>query len=311
VQQVSYHYHTAHGGAQPQAAQPEPQMARLDPRASRAKYRMERLMLTPLFRFALRALPVVVVAGIGALWLANPDNRETVGAVVADLRDAVASRPEFQVKVMAIDGANPTVDATIRQVLPIDFPISSLDLPLEDMQEQVIAIDAVETAELRIVKGVLQIDVTERVPALLWRGAQGLVVLDKSGAMVGPVAARAQHVELPVIAGEGAEAVVGEALALFEVAGPLRSRLRGFERMGERRWDVVLDRDQRIMLPETGAVRAFERTIAMDQAVDMLSRDLLTVDLRLPHRPTVRMTEQATQEMWRIKAIEAGGVPGQ
>jgi cell division protein FtsQ len=78
--------------------------------------------------------------------------------------------------------------------------------------------------------------------------------------------------------------------------------------MGARRWDVVLDRGQRILLPETGAVRALERAIAMDQAVDMLSRDLLAVDLRLPQRPTVRISEQAVQEFWRIKEIEAGGV---
>jgi cell division protein FtsQ len=70
---------------------------------------------------------------------------------------------------------------------------------------------------------------------------------------------------------------------------------------------VVLDRGQRILLPPTGAVQALERVIAMDQAVDMLARDLVAVDLRLPGRPTVRVTDHAVQEFWRIKAIEAGG----
>jgi cell division protein FtsQ len=76
--------------------------------------------------------------------------------------------------------------------------------------------------------------------------------------------------------------------------------------MGERRWDVVLDRGQRILLPETDSVQALERVIAMDQAVDMLERDLVAVDLRLPNRPTLRMTDGAVQELIRIRAIEAG-----
>lgn len=289
----------------------DPQMARLDPSASRLKYRMERLMLTPLFRLGLKTLPYAVVIGAGVAWFSAQDNRDSFMLLVEDVRDIVESRPEFQIQVMAIDGAGPQVSQQVRQVLPIDFPISSFDLSLEEMQAKVTALDAVQSAQLRIRQGVLQIDIVERQPSVLWRTEEALTLLDNGGVRVGTAESRSHHADLPVIAGEGAEIVVGEALELYAVAGPLRGRLRGFERMGERRWDVVLDRDQRILLPESGAVRAFERTIAMDQAVDMLSRDLLAVDLRLPHRPTIRMSKLATQEMWRIKAIEAGGVQQQ
>jgi len=112
--------------------------------------------------------------------------------------------------------------------------------------------------------------------------------------------------ELPLIVGDGADLRVTEALDLVAAAEPLSTRLRGLVRMGERRWDVVLDRDQRVLLPETEAVQALERVIAMNQAVDMLERDLVAVDLRLPHRPTLRMTDGAVQELLRIRAIEAG-----
>jgi cell division protein FtsQ len=62
------------------------------------------------------------------------------------------------------------------------------------------------------------------------------------------------------------------------------------------RWDIVLDRDQRILLPAVGAVAALERVIVLDQVQDMLERDLATVDMRLSERPTIRMTQAATQE---------------
>ena len=73
--------------------------------------------------------------------------------------------------------------------------------------------------------------------------------------------------------------------------------------MGERRWDVVLDRDQRILLPAENPVRALERLIALDQAQDVLDRDVATVDLRLQDRPTLGLAPHALTEMRRLRGI--------
>jgi cell division protein FtsQ len=282
--------------------------ARPDPAPSRLKYRMERLMLTPLFRLLLRfGLPCLLTFGIASWWLSYDDNRMKIIDTYADLRSQVESRPEFMVNMMVVDGASDIVADGIRQILPLDFPISSFDLDLEAMREVVIALDPVKSARLYVRQGnVLQVDVVERVPVVLWRNEQGLQLLDNEGVLVGPAFLRADWPELPLIVGDGANKNVTEALDLVAAAEPLSARLRGLVRMGERRWDVVLDRDQRILLPETDAVQALERVIAMDQAVDMLERDLLAVDLRLPSRPTLRMADGAMQELLRIRAIESG-----
>ena len=111
---------------------------------------------------------------------------------------------------------------------------------------------------------------------------------------------------MPLIAGDGAENHVEEALSIYAAAGPLLPRVRGLVRMGERRWDLVLDRDQRILLPETGAVQALERVIALNQAQEMLARDLMVVDMRLDNRPTIRIAERAVEEWWRIRQLSYG-----
>jgi len=282
--------------------------ARPDPAPSRLKYRMERLMLTPLFRLVLRfGVPCLLTFGASSWWLSVEGNRQMIFDTYADLRSQVESRPEFMVNMMAVDGASDLVADGIRQMLPLDFPISSFDLDLEAMRETVVSLDPVKSARLYVRQGnVLQVDVVERVPVVLWRNDLGLQLLDNEGVLVGPAFVRADWPELPLIVGDGANGQVIEALELITAVGPLAGRLRGLVRMGERRWDVVLDRDQRILLPETNAVQALERVIAMDQAVDMLERDLEVVDLRLPSRPTLRMTDGAVQELLRIRAIEAG-----
>ena len=117
---------------------------------------------------------------------------------------------------------------------------------------------------------------------------------------------RSDRADLPVIVGEGGNADVPQALAILEAAAPLGDRVLGLARIGERRWDVVLDRGQRILLPVTRPVQALERVIVLDQVQEMLERDVAVVDMRLAGRPTVRMNPPAAEEWWRVVQMMAG-----
>ena len=305
-------YHPAHGGPVPEAPQSQPSFAsaprRADPAPSRWSYRMQRLMLTPLFRLTLRVgLPMLATFSITAAYLADQERRDAVVQVFADARAAIEERPEFMVNLMRIEGASAEVAEDIHEILPVDFPISSFDLDLDHMREAIAGLDPVERVSLRVQPGgTLRVSITERVPAVIWRSGQGLEVLDAAGFRVGPLTRRTDRPDLPVLAGDGADKAVEEALRLINAAAPLNARMRGLVRMGERRWDVVLEGQQRIMLPVTGAVPALERVIAMDSVMDLLSRDIAAVDLRLGQRPTLRLRDNAVEELRRIKAVEYG-----
>lgn len=303
-------YHPAHGGPEPIAplkAPPRP-VARPDPAPSRWSYRMQRLMLTPLFRTTLRVGVPMLAAFAGAtIWFSDEARRDQFNATITDMRAAIEERPEFMVKVMAVDGASEEITEDIHEILPVEFPVSSFHLDLAHMRDTIAGLDAVEKVNLRIKPGgTLHVQVTERVPEVVWRSPLGPELLDAGGFRVAPLRSRTERRDLPVIAGEGADAAVDEALQLFAAAGPLVVRMRGLERIGARRWDVVLDRDQRILLPPENPVQALERVIAMDRAMDLLERDLAVVDLRLTSRPTIRINENAVEELRRIKATELG-----
>ncbi len=265
-------------------------------------------MLTPLFRFGLRfVLPFALVAGMSLVWLMDQDRRDRLVMAYNDLRTEVATRPEFMVSAMAIDGASKGIAEDIREIMPIDFPISSFDLELDEIQARISELPAIARSAVRVKPGgILQILVTERDPVILWRTYDGLDLVDRQGYVTGPARARGLYPDLPLMAGDGADRAVKEALQLYAAAGPLRGRIRGLVRVGERRWDAVLDRDQRILLPETGAVQALERVIALSEAQDMLERDLLVVDMRLAARPTIRLAEAAAEDWWRISQMTLG-----
>lgn len=277
--------------------------ARQDPAPSRWAWRMQRLMLTPGFRLGLRAgVPFFLTLMAGTIYLADPEHRAAITEAVAEARTSIEERPEFMVKLMAVDGAEGALAADIRAAVPVEFPQSSFDLDLSALRQDILALSGVKKANVRIKPGgILQIDVTPRVPVAVWRHEEGLALVDETGAHVKDIPERSASPELPLVVGEGAPEHIPEALRLVRAASVLDNRFRGLVRMGERRWDVVLDRDQRILLPAEGAVQALERVIALETAEEVLTRDVLRVDLRLAQRPTVQMTRNATESWWEIK----------
>lgn len=278
---------------------------RRDPAPSRIAYRLHRLWLTPVFRTFLRVgLPAFVLVFAAGIFLGDESRRDAIADGIDAMRREIKERPEFMVTHLVINDASDPVAAEIRDRLQLNLPVNSFALDLEAMRRDVEALDQVARAEVRLrTSGLLELRVSERVPVALWRSADGLALLDSTGVRAGWADARADHPELPLIAGQGADAQVSEAMMLFGAAEPIKDRVRGLVRMGERRWDLVLDRDQRILLPETGALRALERAVAMHIAQDLLERDVSSVDLRLERRPTLRMAPDAMAEWHRVRGL--------
>ena len=282
--------------------------AKHDPAPSRWSYRFMRIMLSPVLRrLVVYGIPAAIVMGGVAIYFADLDRRDVAKGVVIDAYRSVIERPEFMVNVMAISGASAALDADIREILPVDFPVSQFDIELDVLHGTLMELDAVKQASVQIrTGGVLQIDVMERQPALICRMCENLDILDATGAFIRSAVARNDYPKLPLIAGEGANMQAAKALELFAAADPIADRVRGLVYVGERRWDVVLDRDQRILLPETDAVTSFERVVVMSQTQDLLERDVAVVDMRNKDRPTLRLGESGAAEMRRINADVSG-----
>lgn len=290
---------------------PSPAAAPRDPAPSRMGYRFQRLMLTPGFRGTVRiGVPILLIAAIAGSWYVQPENRAQFVETIEDTKQTFQQRPQFMVQAMNVTGADAGAMTDVVALLPDAFPVSSFDLDLEGIRANIEALDQIKSASVRVGQaGALEVRLTPRVPVAIWRDMGTLRLIDADGVLSGQISARADRLDLPLIAGDGAENNIAEALKLFDAAGPLIDRVRGLVRMGERRWDMVLDRDQRIFLPSSGAVGALDRVIALNAAQDMLSRDVAVVDMRNENRPTLRMNEEAAAALRRGNTtIDINGV---
>jgi cell division protein FtsQ len=297
------------------ARAPEPPLADIprDPAPSIWTYRAQRLWLTPLFRRVVRlGVPSFIAVVALSLYFSDETRRTAMAENWQALREGIESRPEFQVNLLNVQGASDPLIEEIRSTLALSFPISSFDLDLAALRARVEALPAVARADLRIqAGGYLAVRVTERVPVLIWQTREGLALIDHEGHFVASLGERVLDVPLPLIGGEGADHVVEEALALHAAAAPLGDQLRGLVRMGERRWDVVLVDGRRILLPETGAVQALDRALALDDATDILGRDVVRIDLRDPDRLTVQLTPAAIEQLRLQRAQERDNPTGE
>ena len=279
--------------------------AGLDPASSKWAYRLERLWLTPLFKALVRTgIPSFGFVFLFTWYVNDADRLEGIAQTWQDAVDAVQDRPEFMVRLLRIEGASDQLQADIQEALPVELPRSQFKIDTAALREALEALDPVREAEVRVrAGGVLLLRVTERTPAVAFVTDDGVDVLDAGGTRVATVADLAAAGPLPLIAGEGAEAAVPEALSLIRAAAPVRDRLVGLVRMGSRRWDVLLTGGARILLPEQAPAEALDRALAMHAARDVLARDVVALDLRLRHRPTLRVTPAARTEMARLQEL--------
>lgn len=279
-----------------------------DPAPSRLRYRLTRLWLRPRVRRLVNiGLPALAVAATGWMLAAELDlPRRTIEAA-RSLRATIVERPQFTVTRMAIPDVSPELVEQIREASLVGLPVNSLEVNVAAVRERVEALDAVERARVRALpNGVLEIRAIERIPVVLWRSAAGLELLDATGVRVAEVDSRLRRPDLALIAGDGAETRVPEALALIVEAGPVARRMRGLVRVGERRWDLVLDRDQVIKLPEAEPLAALSRVVALQVADALLERDVTVIDMRDPRRPMVRLGAPALAERARPAQIAEG-----
>ena len=263
----------------------------IDPAPSRVAYRIMRLLLIPRLRliFTLGFPSLLIFCATLGLFI-NINLWENISAIKKDLKLAFVERPEFMIKVASIDGSSDELANEIREILPLDFPVSYFDLDIKYLHKIVNEIPAVASAAIKIsAGGVLQINVAEKSPAFIWRKGNVMSVIDETGSFIRIANSRVDYPKLPLVVGEAADLAVSEISSLMQANEYFKDHVRAFIRVGERRWDLILENNVRIMLPQREFLAAFDRLMLMNEAGQLLSGRLSNIDMRLVVRPTVRV----------------------
>ena len=99
--------------------------------------------------------------------------------------------------------------------------------------------------------------------------------------------------DLPLLVGPGAEISAKSILAALEPYPELRKNIYAMVRVGDRRWNLRLTNGMDVKLPEFGFTDALAMFVRLDAASKLKDRDITEVDLRIPGRTTVRLSDEA------------------
>ncbi len=216
---------------------------------------------------------------------------------------ATTSAAGFAIEDVKVSGNIQTSEIDVFQLLGLDGATSLIALDVNAARKKLTELPWVEDVDVRkIYPKTIEVRLKERQAFGIWQHGSELSLIEKSGSVIAPLRDN-KYAGLPLFVGRDAE--TGAAGFVDELADwpEIRNRVRAYVRIAGRRWDLHLDNGIVVKLPEENVPKALQLLSRMDMEEKVLSRDVAAVDLRLPDRTTVQLTEGAAER--RQKAVEA------
>ena len=145
---------------------------------------------------------------------------------------------------------------------------------------------------LRLLPDAVMVRLQERNAVALWQNHGEFHLIDDNGEVI-PVDTLDSYNDLLVVVGEDAPRYAKELMHVLGTQTGLMDRVRSAVRVGGRRWNLRLDNDIDVRLPELDVSAAWARLAEYERTHDILARDISVLDLRLPDRLIVRRNPNA------------------
>jgi cell division protein FtsQ len=219
-----------------------------------------------------------------------------LGGYVGGIVQSVTARTGFAVDQIKVVGNRETSEIDILDKLQLDGWTSLIGFDAEDARERIGTLPWVRVAAVRkVYPHTLDVRVEEREPFALWQQGSELSIVERSGAVIAPFSGGKQAL-LPLIIGADAPEKAPDFLARIKKYPELAARVKGYIRIGERRWDLKLENGITVKLPEDGEDQAIADLARMDHENGLLTRDIAAVDMRLSDRLVVELTPEAATQ---------------
>mgnify|MGYP001075735882 FL=1 len=239
------------------------------------------------------ALTVLMLLGSTGLGIVKGGHLEELIASLSDTRNALANSAGFRITTVAINGRKQLSQDEVLAIGGVNGRSSLLFLDAATVRDKLKANPWISDATiLKLYPGRLQIDIVERTAFALWQQGGRLSVISDDGAVLEPYMSR-RFVSLPLVVGKGADTRARDFLALLERYPQVRSQTKAAIFVGERRWNLRLNDGLDIRLPENDVGNALATLSKLDKEERLFSRDIVAVDMRLPDRLTVQLSEDA------------------
>jgi cell division protein FtsQ len=215
---------------------------------------------------------------------------------------ALARAVGLGVETVTLSGIAQMTEAEVLAAAGVGPKTSLAFLSVAETRERLERVPLIKSASVRkLFPNELAVTLVEREPHAVWQLHGELFVVAADGTVIDGMR-NGRFADLPFVVGEGANGRVKEYLALLEAAGPLRSRIRAGTLVSGRRWTLKMTNGLDVRLPEQGVAEALQRLAMLQAEQRILDKDVLALDLRVPDRVAVRLSEEAAEA--RAEAVK-------
>ncbi len=212
-----------------------------------------------------------------------------------DARDQAANAAGFRIAAVSLTGPKEVSREEVLTIAGVTGHASLLFLDADVARARLMANPWIaDAAVLKLYPDRLQITITERQAFALWQKDGRVSVIAADGTVLEPFV-EDRYLNLPLVVGKGAERQAKDFLTIVDRYPDIRPLLRASVLVAERRWNLRLNNGIDVRLPETNVDQALDRLVTLDREKKLLSRDIVAVDLRLPDRVSVRLSDAAAQ----------------
>ena len=241
------------------------------------------------------AATVLMLLGSAGFGIVKGGHVEELTSALSDARNAIANSAGFRITAVAINGRKQLTQDEVLAIGGVNGRSSLLFLDAAVVRDKLKANPWIrEATVLKLYPGQLQIDIVERSAFALWQQDGRLSVISDDGAVLEPYLSR-RFLSLPLVVGKGAETRARDFLALLARYPQVRAATKAAVFVGERRWNLRLKDGLDIRLPENNVGDALAALSKLDKEDRLFSRDIVAVDMRLPDRLTVQLSEDAAK----------------
>jgi cell division protein FtsQ len=241
------------------------------------------------------AATILMMLGSAAFGIVKGGHVEQLSSALSDSRNAIANSAGFRITSVAINGRRQLSQDEVLAIGGVNGRSSLLFLDAATVRDKLKANPWIgEATVLKLYPGQLRIDIVERSPFALWQQDGRLSVIADDGAVLEPYVSR-RFLSLPLVVGRGADTRARDFLALLARYPQVRAATKAAIFVGERRWNLRLKDGLDIRLPENDVGNALAALSRLDKEEKLFSRDIVAVDMRLPDRLTVQLSEDAAK----------------
>ena len=241
------------------------------------------------------SMTVLLLIGSCGFGIVKGGHLQDFVTAVSDARNALANSAGFRITSVVINGRKQLTQDEILAIGGVSGRSSLLFLDADAVRDKLKANPWIADATvLKLYPGQLMIELTERKAFALWQEAGRLSVIADDGAVLEPYVSR-RFLALPLVVGKGADTQARDFLALLARYPQVNSITKAAIYVGERRWNLRLKDGLDIRLPEQDVGNALAMLSRLDKEDKLFSRDIVAVDMRLPDRLVVQLSEDAAK----------------